>query len=170
MHLSSSMFVQTARSEDRRQVCTHEENRETDGKKASQKERRIQQFYIYLLLLGGFLGGLGNCATMSMLWRHSIFEISPLPPALSDLSTDLMTPTATVCLMSRTANRPRGGYSLYDSTHIGLDGTSLAMQASPDLTNLGLFSRDLPLRRSIFSMSSANLQAMWAVWQSSTGA
>jgi len=35
-----------------------------------------------------------------------------LPPDLSVLSTDLMTPTATVCLMSRTAKRPRGGYSL----------------------------------------------------------
>lgn len=30
-------------------------------------------------------------------------------PAFSVLSTALMTPTATVCLMSRTANRPRGG-------------------------------------------------------------
>jgi len=34
------------------------------------------------------------------------------PPDLSVLSTDLMIPTATVCLMSRTAKRPRGGYSL----------------------------------------------------------
>ena len=29
----------------------------------------------------------------------------------SVFSTLLITPTATVCLMSRTANRPRGGYS-----------------------------------------------------------
>jgi hypothetical protein len=60
-----------------------------------------------------------------------------LPPPFSVFSTDLMTPTATVCLMSRTAKRPRGGYSEYDSTHIGLLGTSLTMQASPDLTNFG---------------------------------
>jgi len=35
-----------------------------------------------------------------------------LPPLLSVFSTDLMIPTATVCLMSRTAKRPSGGYSL----------------------------------------------------------
>jgi len=35
-----------------------------------------------------------------------------LPAVFSVLSTDLMMPTATVCLMSRTAKRPRGGYSL----------------------------------------------------------
>ena len=40
-------------------------------------------------------------------------------PSLAVLSTDLMTPTATVCLMSRTANRPSGGYSEKVSTHIG---------------------------------------------------
>jgi len=34
------------------------------------------------------------------------------PDFPSVFSTDLMTPTATVCLMSRTAKRPRGGYSL----------------------------------------------------------
>ena len=34
-----------------------------------------------------------------------------LPP-FSVFSTDLMTPTATVCRISRTAKRPRGGYSL----------------------------------------------------------
>lgn len=53
---------------------------------------------------------------------------------------------------------------------MGLLGTSFAMQASPDLTNLGLSSIDLPVRRSIFSTSSENLQAMCAVWQSRTGA
>lgn len=35
------------------------------------------------------------------------FVTLPAPPAF--LSTALMTPTATVCLMSRTAKRPRGG-------------------------------------------------------------
>merc|ERR1712177_123389 len=81
----------------------------------------------------------------------------------------LMTPTATVCLMSRTANLPRGGKSVKGSTHIGLLGVSLTMAASPDLMNLGLSSTDLPVRRSTFSLISANLQAMWAVWQSRTG-
>ncbi len=56
------------------------------------------------------------------------------------------------------------------STHIGLEGTILTMAASPDLMNLGAFSIDLPVRRSIFSKISENLHAMWAVWQSSTGA
>ena len=44
------------------------------------------------------------------------FVILPVP---SDFSTDLITPTATVCLMSRTANRPSGGYAEKASTHIG---------------------------------------------------
>lgn len=37
------------------------------------------------------------------------FFLAPLPAAASFLITVLMTPTATVCLMSRTAKRPRGG-------------------------------------------------------------
>lgn len=57
-----------------------------------------------------------------------------------------------------------------DSTHMGFEGMSLTMAASPDLTNLGAFSIDLPVRRSIFSKSSENLHAICAVWQSSTGA
>merc|ERR1711915_1105631 len=81
----------------------------------------------------------------------------------------LITPTATVCLISLTAKRPRGGYSEKASTHMGLLGTSCTMAASPDLMNLGLASVDLPVRLSTFSLISANLQAMWAVWQSSTG-
>merc|ERR1719383_338120 len=71
--------------------------------------------------------------------------------------------------MSRTAKRPRGGNSENASTHMGLLGISLTMAASPDLTNLGLSSMDLPVRLSIFSLISANLQAMWAVCQSRTG-
>ena len=38
-------------------------------------------------------------------------------PSFSDLSTYLITPTATVWRMSRTAKRPSGGYSANDSTH-----------------------------------------------------
>ena len=60
--------------------------------------------------------------------------------------TDLMTPTATVCLMSRTAKRPRGGKSEKASTHMGLLGTNSTIPASPDLMNLGLDSVDLPIQ------------------------
>lgn len=56
-----------------------------------------------------------------------------------------MTPTATVCLMSRTAKRPRGGNSWNDSTHMGLVGTRLIMAASPDLIDLGASSVVLPV-------------------------
>merc|ERR1712226_894760 len=80
-----------------------------------------------------------------------------------------MTPTATVCRMSRTAKRPRGAYSVKASTHIGLEGTSFTMAESPDFTHLGVSSRAFPERRSIFWRISSNLQAMWAVWQSRTG-
>merc|ERR1711928_35499 len=90
-------------------------------------------------------------------------------PATSLGVVALMTPTATVCLISLTANLPRGGNSAKGSTHMGLLGSSLTMAASPDLMNLGASSVDLPVRLSTFSMISANLQAIWAVWQSSTG-
>lgn len=52
---------------------------------------------------------------------------------------------------------------------MGFPGTISTMAASPDFRALGLSSSFLPERRSIFSFSSANLQAMWAVWQSMTG-
>ena len=65
-------------------------------------------------------------------------------PETSLAVTDLMTPTATVCLMSRTAKRPRGGKSTKASTHMGLEGTRLTMAASPDLIDFGLSSVDLP--------------------------
>merc|ERR1719431_1213132 len=81
----------------------------------------------------------------------------------------LMTPTATVCLMSRTANLPKGGNSEKGSTPIGLLGGRRTIEASPDLMNLGLSSVDLPVRRSTFSLISANLHAICAVWQSKTG-
>merc|ERR1712037_1028399 len=57
-------------------------------------------------------------------------------PATSLGVVALMTP-ATVCLMSLTANLPRGGNSAKGSTHMGLLGISLTMAASPDLMNLG---------------------------------
>jgi len=66
-------------------------------------------------------------------------------PELGSLKlTDLMTPTATVCLISRTAKRPRGGNSENASTHMGLEGTKLTMAASPDLILLGFSSVVLP--------------------------
>lgn len=89
---------------------------------------------------------------------------------VSFLVTSLMTPTATVCLMSRTANLPKGGYWLNGSTHMGLLGTRSIIAASPDLMNFGMSSNFFPDRRSIFSLISTNLQAIWAVWQSNTGA
>merc|ERR1712141_253735 len=61
-----------------------------------------------------------------------------------------MTPTATVCLMSRTAKRPKGGKSEKASTHMGLEGMSCTMAASPDLMDLGLVSVALPVRLSTF--------------------
>merc|ERR1711921_18988 len=84
-------------------------------------------------------------------------------PVTSFTVTDFMTPTATVCLMSLTANLPRGGKSANASTHMGLEGISLTMAASPDLINFGLSSVDLPVRLSTFSKISENLQAIWAV-------
>ena len=96
-------------------------------------------------------------------------DLVTFPPAPSPFSTDLMTPTATVCLISRTANRPRGAYWENGSTHIGLVGNILTMAASPDLIFGGLSSIFFPDRRSIFSIISSNRQAIWAVWQSKTG-
>merc|ERR1711887_298069 len=92
-----------------------------------------------------------------------------LAPSTALGAVALMTPTATVCLMSRTANLASGGKSAKGSTHMGLLGTKVTIAASPDLMNFGLSSVDLPVRRSTFSLISANLQAMCAVWQSRTG-
>ena len=45
-------------------------------------------------------------------------DLVTLPPDGSFLVTSLITPTATVCLISRTAKRPNGAYSENFSTHI----------------------------------------------------
>lgn len=63
-----------------------------------------------------------------------------LPPLASLKLTDLITPTATVCLISRTAKRPNGGNSWKDSTQSGLLGTNMTIAASPDLIDFGLSS------------------------------
>merc|ERR1719431_926379 len=106
-------------------------------------------------------------------WLHFFFPAFSAAlvifPATSFRVVALMTPTATVCLMSLTANLPRGGNSEKGSTHMGLEGISFTMAASPDLMNLGASSVDLPVLRSTFSRISENLQAMCAVWQSNTG-
>ncbi|GLT89711.1 hypothetical protein SLE2022_076860 [Rubroshorea leprosula] len=81
-----------------------------------------------------------------------------------------MTPTARGCRMSLTANLPRGGYSEKVSTTMGLVGIIFTIPASPFFKNLGYFSSSLPDRLSILLRSSANLTAMWEVWQSSIGA
>merc|ERR1740117_7763 len=86
------------------------------------------------------------------------------------LVTCLMTPTATVWRMSRTAKRPSGGDEVKVSTHMGLEGSILTIAASPVLIILGFSSTTLPERRSIFDWMAANLTAICAVWQSSTGA
>ena len=49
-----------------------------------------------------------------------------------------MTPTATVCFMSRTAKRPRGGYWEKDSTTMGLLGTRVTMAESPATVTVSL--------------------------------
>merc|ERR1719222_1441587 len=103
--------------------------------------------------------------------HHHFFLAADLVvlPSFSDLSTDLMTPTATVWRMSRTAKRPSGGYSANDSTHSGFVGSSVTMHASPVFTNFGFSSSTLPDRLSIFWSMFLNLPATWAVWQSRTG-
>jgi len=50
-----------------------------------------------------FAGGVGDCKLHFFLAADFVTF-----PCTSTFSTDLMTPTATVCFMSRTAKRPRG--------------------------------------------------------------
>ena len=60
-----------------------------------------------------------------------------------------MTPTATVCFMSLTANLPNGGYSENDSQDIGFDGVRMIKAESPFLMNFGSSSIALPVLLSI---------------------
>ena len=71
-----------------------------------------------------------------------------------------MTPTATVCFISLTANLPRGGYSEKVSQHIGLVGFMITKAESPFLMNFGSSSVALPVLLSILDLISWNLQAM----------
>lgn len=74
-----------------------------------------------------------------------------------------MTPTATVCFISLTANLPNGAYSEKTSQHIGLDGINVIIAASLVLTDFGSFSNSFPDLLSILEWMVANLQAIWAV-------
>lgn len=76
------------------------------------------------------------------------------------LKVCLMTPTATVCFISLTANLPNGGYSENDSHDIGFDGVRMIKAESPFLTNFGSSSIALPVLLSILAWISVNLQAM----------
>ena len=77
---------------------------------------------------------LGDLASASLVGLGNAIQMSVHVQEFSNLRKTylLITPTATVCLMSRTAKRPSGGYSVKASTHIGLDGIILTMAASPD--------------------------------------
>lgn len=101
-------------------------------------------------------------------WAFSAAFVT-LPVEISLKLTDFMTPTATVWRISRTAKRPSGGNSWKLSTHNGFVGIKFMIAASPDFIAFGFSSVVLPVRRSHFSLISANLHAMWAVWQSKTG-
>ena len=68
---------------------------------------------------------------------------------LSFLSTSLMTPTATVCFISLTANLPSGGNSWNFSTHIGFVGWIIIIAESPYLIVLGYSSVAFPVLLSI---------------------
>ena len=63
----------------------------------------------------------------------------------SGIVTVIITPTATVFFISLTANLPRGGNSLNDSTHNGLVGLIVMLAESPVLMNFGSTSRTLPV-------------------------
>ena len=107
-----------------------------------------------MIKLDGFRGIGPEERSSSIGKRPSYFFLAALAadlvvvPAAALGVTALMTPTATVCLMSRTAKRPRGGKSEKASTHMGLDGAISTMAASPFLIDLGKASNSLPERRS----------------------
>ena len=104
-----------------------------------------------------------------MILKINVYTITAHLVVAAFLVTPLITPTATVCFISLTANLPRGGYSTKVSTHIGLVGFIIMSAESPFLINLGSSSVAFPVLLSIFAVISWNLHAIWAVWQSKTG-
>ena len=106
-------------------------------------------------LLVGLLGSLGLLALHDLgggclddSHGHGLPHVTDSEPERERVETQLETVVMTYL--------PRGGKSVKGSTHMGLLGVSLTMAASPDLMNLGLSSTDLPVRRSTFSLISAN--------------
>ena len=90
--------------------------KDTDMKEKQEKARRDESVTGDLHLVYFFLADFSaDFVTRKNKIQNKDARLQPwdsLLVAFSVLSTDLMTPTATVCLMSRTAKRPRGGYSL----------------------------------------------------------
>lgn len=78
----------------------------------------------------------------------------------SFFSTDLIIPTAIVCLISLMANLPNGGYSVKVSTTIGFFGSKVTKAESPDLMAFGFSSTTFPERLSILESIFKNLQEM----------
>lgn len=126
----------------------------------------------------GFCSQKGNPAFGNPSWQHmgkQNTSSAPSPSSWEKLSTsgESSAPTEpsnpSTSDLQRAVPLPRGGYWEKLSTHMGLPGIISTMAASPDFRDLGLSSSFLPERRSIFSFSSANLQAICAVWQSMTG-
>ena len=108
----------------------------------------------FLLLLVGLLGSLGGLALHHLDGGSLDDSDSHGLPHVTDSEPErVFRPGKETVVMT---HLPRGGKSVKGSTHMGLLGVSLTMAASPDLMNLGLSSTDLPVRRSTFSLISAN--------------
>merc|ERR1712166_1344129 len=75
-------------------------------------------------------------------WAFSAALVVFPAPLTAALVTSLMTPTATVCFMSRTAKRPRGAYWEKTSNH-GLLGDELNHSGIAGFDELGLLLHDL---------------------------
>ena len=80
------------------------------------------------LLIKTGVAGVGD--NIHLAFRAFWADLVTLPAPAAFLSPALMTPTATACLMSRTAKWPRGGWSEKLSMHMGLPGTISTMAAS----------------------------------------
>lgn len=57
-------------------------------------------------------------------------DLVTFPPEVAFFSTDLMTPTATVCLMSRTAKRPEQGKIYQKTNQVGQKDKNMSKQLS----------------------------------------
>ena len=83
--------------------------------------------------------------------NHRAYFFFPAAAAGAALAvTALITPTATVCFISLTANLPNGGNFANSSTHNGFVGTTLTSAESPFLMNSGFASDSLPVLLSSF--------------------